>query len=141
MTDIRTVLFDLDGTLADTAPDLAYALNCLLLERGHASLPYEVLRPIASHGAKGLIGRGFQLTPQDAGYADLRQRFLDIYAANLVRETRLFPGITELLDALRSRGLRWRRAPRGFYRVRARPSRARTARPRPCCPRKSGAWT
>ncbi len=107
MTDIRTVLFDLDGTLADTAPDLAYALNCLLLERGHASLPYEVLRPIASHGAKGLIGRGFQLTPQDAGYADLRQRFLDIYAANLVRETRLFPGITELLDALRSRGLRW----------------------------------
>ncbi len=107
MTDIRTVLFDLDGTLADTAPDLAYALNCLLLERGHASLPYEVLRPIASHGAKGLIGRGFQLTPQDAGYADLRQRFLDIYAANLVRETRLFPGITELLDALRARGLRW----------------------------------
>lgn len=107
MTDIRTVLFDLDGTLADTAPDLAYALNCLLLERGHASLPYEALRPIASHGAKGLIGRGFQLTPQDAGYADLRQRFLDIYAANLVRETRLFPGITELLDALRARGLRW----------------------------------
>lgn len=107
MTDIRTVLFDLDGTLADTAPDLAYALNCLLLERGHASLPYEALRPIASHGAKGLIGRGFQLTPQDAGYVDLRQRFLDIYAANLVRETRLFPGITELLDALRARGLRW----------------------------------
>ena len=107
MTDIRTVLFDLDGTLADTAPDLAYALNGLLQERGRATLPYDVLRPIASHGAKGLIGRGFGLTPQDADYAGLRQRFLDLYAANLVRETRLFPGITPLLEALRARGLRW----------------------------------
>lgn len=107
MTDIRTVLFDLDGTLADTAPDLAYALNRLLQESGRAPLPYEALRPMASHGAKGLIGLGFGLTPQDAGYAGLRQRFLDLYAANLTRGTRLFPGIAELLDNLRTRGIHW----------------------------------
>lgn len=107
MTDIRTVLFDLDGTLADTAPDLAYALNCLLQESGRAPLPYEVLRPMASHGARGLIGRGFNLTPHDAGYAELRQRFLDLYAANLTRKTRLFPGIPELLGALQARGIHW----------------------------------
>lgn len=107
MTDIRTVLFDLDGTLADTAPDLAYALNCLRQERGQPPLSYEVLRPIASHGAKGLIGRGFGISPQDAAYAALRQRFLDLYAANLLRETRLFPGIAELLDTLKVRGIHW----------------------------------
>ena len=107
MTDIRTVLFDLESGLLDTAPDLAYALNHLLLESGRAPLPYKVLRPMASHGARGLIGRGFDLTPQDDGYGSLRQRFLDVYAENLMRETRLFPGITELLDALRARGLRW----------------------------------
>ena len=107
MTDNRTVLFDLDGTLADTAPDLAYALNHLLLESGRAPLPYKVLRPMASHGARGLIGQAFDLTPQDDGYAELRQRFLDVYAANLTRETRLFPGIPELLAGLKARGLHW----------------------------------
>lgn len=107
MTDIRTVLFDLDGTLADTAPDLAYALNELLREQGRAPLPYESLRPIASHGAKGLIGAGFGLKPGDAGYTELRHRFLDIYAANLTRATRLFAGIPELLAALRARGFNW----------------------------------
>ena len=107
MTDIRTVLFDLDGTLADTAPDLAYALNQLLAKSGRPPLPYEVLRPLASHGAKGLIQRGFGVTPQDAGYAALRQHFLDLYAANLTRATRLFPGIPELLDTLGARGIHW----------------------------------
>jgi phosphoglycolate phosphatase len=104
---IRTVLFDLDGTLADTAPDLAAALNRLLAEEGRAPLPYAHIRPWVSHGSPALIRLGFGLAPDDAGYTELRARLLALYAENLCRDTRLFPGVTELLDALHRRGLRW----------------------------------
>jgi phosphoglycolate phosphatase len=107
MTDIRTILFDLDGTLADTAPDLAYALNTLLQEQGRATLAYERIRPEASHGAKALLRLGFGLAPGDAGYDALRTRFLEIYAANLTRETRLFDGMPQLLADIRARGMNW----------------------------------
>ncbi|MHB8453137.1 MAG: HAD family hydrolase [Acidiferrobacterales bacterium] len=107
MTDIRTVLFDLDGTLADTAPDLGLALNALLHEQGLAPLPYERIRPEASHGARALLRLGFGITPEHPRYDALRHRFLELYAAGLCRETRLFPGISELLAALRQRGLNW----------------------------------
>jgi phosphoglycolate phosphatase len=107
MTDIRTVLFDLDGTLADTAPDLGYALNELLREQGRPPLPDALIRPEASHGARALLKLGFGLTPDAPNYHDLRQRFLAIYAANLTRGTRLFPGMPELLTALQARGLAW----------------------------------
>jgi len=104
---IRTVLFDLDGTLADTAPDLAYALNTLLAEHHKPLLPYPTIRPVASNGAAALIELGFGVARTDPHFAPLRARFLEIYRAHLTRETRLFPGMAELLDAIAARGLNW----------------------------------
>jgi N-acetyl-D-muramate 6-phosphate phosphatase len=104
---IRTVLFDLDGTLADTAPDLAYALNTLLQEHHKPKLPYETIRPVASHGAAGLIELGFGIARDAPGFAPLRERFISIYRAHLTRETHLFSGMPELLDRLAARGLNW----------------------------------
>jgi phosphoglycolate phosphatase len=104
---IRTVLFDLDGTLADTAPDLGFALNELLREKGKTALPYDQIRPVASHGARALLELGFGLTPDDPAFTALRTRYLDLYKANLARETRLFPGISGVLDTLRARGMNW----------------------------------
>jgi phosphoglycolate phosphatase len=103
---IRTVLFDLDGTLADTAPDLAHALNLLLAEEGKSTLPYDIIRPVVSHGATALIRLGFG-TVTDAELERLRQRFLVLYTDNLVRRTKLFPGMVELLMELARRGLNW----------------------------------
>lgn len=104
---IRTVLFDLDGTLADTAPDLAYALNCVLEEQGHPPLPFAAIRPIVSHGGIALIRFGFGLAPDHPRFATLRQRLLDIYRENITARTRLFPGINELLSQLEKQGLNW----------------------------------
>lgn len=103
----RAILFDLDGTLADTAPDLAAAINALRTERGLAPAPYEQLRPVASAGARGLIDAAFGIKPDHADYESLRVAFLDFYAANLVVKSRLFEGIPELLEQLQSRGLAW----------------------------------
>jgi len=107
MSSIRTVLFDLDGTFADTAPDLANALNALLVEEGRAALPFDQIRPQVSHGSIGLLKLGFGIEPGDTGFARLRERLLAIYAADLCRDTRPFPGIEELLDTLHRRGLNW----------------------------------
>ena len=104
---ITTVLFDLDGTLADTAPDLARALNTLLEEEGRAPLALERIRPVVSHGSPALLKLGFGLMPQDAAYAALRERLLAHYARDLCRATRLFPGVAELLAELRRRGMAW----------------------------------
>jgi 2-phosphoglycolate phosphatase len=106
-TEIRTVLFDLDGTLADTAPDLALALNLLRAEHALAPLDYERIRPEASHGSLALIRLGFQCGPGDPGFDELRRRFLEIYADHLCEHTRLFPGVTELLAALDARDITW----------------------------------
>lgn len=104
---IKAVFFDLDGTLADTAPDLNYALNRVRGARGLAPVPVAATRPFTSHGARGLLGVGFDIRPGDPGYDALREEFLAIYADNLCRETRLFPGMAELLDALEERALPW----------------------------------
>ena len=104
---IKAVLFDLDGTLADTAPDLTYALNRVRGLRGLPPLPLAATRPVASQGARGLIGAGFSIHPGDPGYDALRDEFLAVYAENLCRETRLFTGIPELLDRLEARALPW----------------------------------
>lgn len=104
---IRTVLFDLDGTLLDTAPDLAYALNRLLEEQRREPLPYEQIRPKVSHGGKALVKLGFALDPGDARFALLRQRLLNIYRANIARETRLFPGMDTVLTTIERQGLNW----------------------------------
>ncbi len=106
-TAIRCVLFDLDGTLADTAPDLVSAMNRLLRERGQPSLPFEQLRPHASHGSIGLIKEGFGLAPEDAGFEALRSRFLTLYEQNLVVATQLFPGMEAVLAQLEQMNIPW----------------------------------
>ena len=104
---LRTVLFDLDGTLLDTAPDLAYALNQVLLAEGCAPLPFERIRPVVSHGGKALIQLGFGIDETNPAFAHLRQRLLEVYRANLARETRPFPGMPEVLEGIHARGLNW----------------------------------
>ena len=103
----RAVLFDLDGTLADTAPDLAAAVNRMRIEQGHEPLPIERLRPFASAGARGLLHAAYGVKPDDADYAALRETFLEYYAERICERTKLFPGIAELLRELRARGLAW----------------------------------
>lgn len=105
--DIDAVLFDLDGTLADTAGDLAGALNLLRADRGLAPLPVEALRRHASSGARGLLGAGLGLMPEDDGYAAAREAFLVRYASCLADTTRLFDGVEEMLRTIESRGLAW----------------------------------
>ncbi len=103
----RGVLFDLDGTLADTAPDLGYALNQQRLARGMPELPIEAVRMQASSGARGLLKIGFGIEPGQNSYEAMRDEFLDIYEENLARSSRLFPGVSALLDQIERRGLRW----------------------------------
>ena len=104
---MRAVLFDLDGTLADSAPDLAAALNRLRHDRGLPPVPVASMRPYASSGARGLLGAGMGIAPNHPEYPELRERFLAYYEAGLAEQTALFPGIAELLAALEQRALRW----------------------------------
>lgn len=103
----RGMLFDLDGTLADTAPDLAAAVNAMRADRGLDAVPLEKLRPMASHGARGLIQVGFGKAPGDDDYEALRVEFLDRYEQALAVHSRLFDGVAPVLDALEARGLAW----------------------------------
>ncbi len=105
--DIQTVLFDLDGTLLDTAPDLAAALNTVLGENRREPLPFETIRPAVSHGGIAIIRRGFGLEASDPAIEPLRQRLLEVYRANISTHTRPFPGMAEVLDTLETRGLNW----------------------------------
>ncbi|WP_322107078.1 HAD-IA family hydrolase [Paraburkholderia sp. J41] len=101
------VLFDFDGTLADTAPDLAAAVNQMRHARGLKPAPIEKLRPLASAGARGLIGGAFGIGPDHHDFPAMREEFLANYAANLRVETVLFDGIDAVLDDLDARGVRW----------------------------------
>ena len=103
----EAVLFDLDGTLADTAPDLGGATNRLLQEEGREQKSIELLRPYVSQGVKGLLWAGFGIAPDDADYDRLTQRFLDLYSARLCEATVLFDGIPALLDELELNRLQW----------------------------------
>ena len=104
---LKAVLFDLDGTLLDTAPDLGYALNQVLIEDGRDPLPHEQIRPWASHGSVGLLALAYQDDPASPAFAELRRRFLSHYAANLVRETAPFPGMHAALSEIVDGGLQW----------------------------------
>ena len=104
---IEAVLFDLDGTLADTAPDLCAALNLLLAEQGNPSLTLEQARPYASSGVRGMLDAGFGMVPGDADYTAFAQRLLKHYERALCQTTLLFPGIVELLAELDKLGIRW----------------------------------
>lgn len=101
------ILFDLDGTLVDTAHDLAYALNLQRERHGMAALPLEVIRPYASHGSKGLLSVGFDLTPEDESFPAMREEYLALYDQVLTRKPILFEGIAELLAKLEEQGELW----------------------------------
>ena len=103
----RAVLFDFDGTLADTAADLSRALNRLRSARGLPDLPLEALRPYASSGARGLIGAGLGIAPEHPEFKELRDGFLEHYAREICVDTKLVPGMDKLLAGIEARGLRW----------------------------------
>ena len=103
----RAVLFDLDGTLADTAPDLGRALNRVRAINGLAPMPLAITRPYTSSGARGLLKVGFGLDPEDERYEALKLQFLDFYAAEICVDTRLFDGMAELLAQLDQDRLPW----------------------------------
>jgi phosphoglycolate phosphatase len=109
MAELRfdAVLFDLDGTLIDSAPDLAGAANDLRVGRGLEALPYVQLRPRVGSGARGMVGEAFGLGPGDADYESHRLAFLDRYEQRMLAQTRPFDGIAQLLDAIDGAGLRW----------------------------------
>jgi phosphoglycolate phosphatase len=107
LTSPQAILFDLDGTLADTAPDLAGAVNRVRTTRGLEPVAYELLRPVASAGARGLIGVAFGITPQDDRYPELRDDFLAKYQSGIADQSHLFDGIETLLATLDSKGIVW----------------------------------
>lgn len=104
---IKTILFDLDGTLADTAPDLADALNRTLLANQKPALAFEQIRPVVSHGGRALIELGFGIQPDDPAFETLRLQLLDFYKADIARHTQLFPGIIECLQQIQERNMSW----------------------------------
>ena len=101
------VLFDLDGTFADTAPDLGRAVNAMRAARGLSPVPLADTRRVTSLGARGLLSVGFGIGPDHADYAAMREEFLHIYENNLCCDTTLFPGIADLIDRLEGLGIRW----------------------------------
>ena len=103
---IKAVFFDLDGTLADTAPDLATALNDLLKEEGRPAIPFTTIRPVVSHGGNALLRLGFNMEESDPGFPELRERFLRTYENRLHRDTALFPGMDRVLTWIESSGVR-----------------------------------
>lgn len=104
---ISTILFDLDGTLLDTAPDLATALNVVLQEYNRPALPFTTIRPLSSTGSKGLLGLGFQIDEAHADYQLLRTKFLNAYHNHLFDATAVFPGMETVLQHIEHQGLRW----------------------------------
>ena len=104
---IQTILFDLDGTLLDTAPDLANALNAVLESNGHAPLPFDAIRPVVSHGGKALIELGFEMQSDHPEFEPRRLELLDYYLNNIAQYTCLFPGMEEVLESIESQGLNW----------------------------------
>ena len=104
---VRGVLFDLDGTLIDSAPDLASAANRLRADHGLEPLPLALLRPMVGSGARGMVGVAFGVGPGDPGFEALRDAFLAHYEAGLLQKTHPFDGVEKLLTALEGAGIPW----------------------------------
>ena len=104
---LQAVLFDLDGTLIDTAPDFAMVVNLLLENHGKTELPYSAIRETVSHGARALVTLAFDLQEGEQGFDALRQELLDLYGQYLSVNTALFPGMHELLLWLETRDIPW----------------------------------
>lgn len=101
------VFFDLDGTLVDTAPDLGAALNAVLVEEGHSPLPLARTRPVTSQGVRGLLRIGFNISPEEPGYAGLAERVLIHYEKNICVDSCLFPAVDEVLAHLEKQAISW----------------------------------
>jgi phosphoglycolate phosphatase len=107
MSRVEAVLFDLDGTLIDSAPDLAGAADDMRAARGLPRLPVEHYRPMVGAGARGMLGRAFNILPGDADFAVLRDEFLQRYEARMTQETRIFAGMPAVLDRLEAADIPW----------------------------------
>ena len=105
--NIDAVLFDLDGTLIDSAPDLGAAADKMRTDRGLVSLPLALYRPMAGAGARGMIGIAFGMTPQDVGFDALKEEFFVNYEASMTERTYAFDGVVELIAQLNRAGLKW----------------------------------
>jgi phosphoglycolate phosphatase len=106
-SDVQAVLFDLDGTLIDSAPDLAAAADRMRVDRGLPSLPFERYRRMAGAGARGLLGVAFGITPEDPGYEAMRDEFLALYESCMTERTYAFDGVPQLIAELQERRLPW----------------------------------
>jgi phosphoglycolate phosphatase len=104
---VKAVLFDLDGTFADTAPDMARALNCIRARSGLDALPLASIRPYVSHGARGMLDVGFGISPQHQSFAALRDAFYDEYQQNVCDESALFDGMETLIETLERNNVAW----------------------------------
>lgn len=104
---LRALLFDLDGTLVDSAPDLAGTANDMRVARCLPPLPYAQLRPHAGSGARGMLGEAFAVAPPDAAYGALRDEFHDLYQARMLRETQVFDAVHALVDTLQTLNCPW----------------------------------
>jgi phosphoglycolate phosphatase len=104
---MSVVLFDLDGTLVDTAQDLGLALNMQLTRHGKSPLPHEQIWPVASHGTRGLLELGFAIYPDDSQFEAMRLEYLDLYESVYTQHPLFLPGIAALLAALDSKGIKW----------------------------------
>jgi len=107
LTGFESVLFDLDGTLADTAPDLAFALNETLTHFNREPLPFNKIRPFVTFGGAALVSLGFNLQPEDTDFGIYREYLLKIYQDNICKETDLFDGMHEVLTSLEEKQISW----------------------------------
>ena len=106
-TDVQAVLFDLDGTLIDSAPDLGAAADLMRTKRGLPSLDLAVYRPMAGAGARGMLGVAFGMDPDHPDYDSLREEFFTNYEQRLTQNTLVFSGVAQMLDDLVKRGMPW----------------------------------